>query len=378
MEMKTLHVSIIAFFLIILCNLYAQEKQEFRGETVDKDGVQVINNPNEPLLGEFVFELEEKLSIGNEEDENYVFFRIRNITADAEGNIYVSDLGNYRIQVFNNQGLYLNSVGKRGEGPGEFQWTINLRIDTKSKDLYVIDGLRSLERFNSFGRHLETVKLEKAVYDFHPDGSGNFLAIVSTTTESELSKTLCKINSNGEILENYVKFPWNIFFQKRGEAVTSAIPNHTHTLMMAKITGNRFLYAYSGKYEMNVIDNMGKVLSRIKKDEKPKGFSASEKKNYRNMPVPPHKPFFYRIFTDSAGRIYVQTNITRGQPPDYAVQVDIFSNDGHYLYKSILPRVVYAIEDSLLYRYYWNDESGEELVKCYKIKNWDKMKTGIN
>jgi hypothetical protein len=375
--MSNLRPMLMLILSFLLVSPGVSQSPQWKGTIEFEDGVKIIKNPREPLYGDFVFDLDEKLSIGNETDDNYMFYRVRNITADALGNVYVSDFGNYRIQVFDPNGKYLFTVGGHGEGPGEFQWTLNLRIEEKSRDLYVIDGLRSLERFDHNGQHKDTVNLGKNVSDFYPDSSGNLLAIVDTVSESELSKTLCRMDAKGEILENYVKFPWNIFYEKKGEVSTMSVHSDTPTLMMAKIDGQRFVYGYSDEYELNVIDNSGKLLFKIQKDETPKEFSAAEKRKARRFQLPEHKPFFYRIFTDPEGRIYVQTNLTRGEPTDFRAEVDIFSRDGYFLHRSTLPRVVYAIGDGMVYRYYWDDESGEELVKCYKVTNWDKMKTGL-
>jgi hypothetical protein len=62
-------ISIGLFFFIA----YATENQnpQWKGTIEEEDGIKIIRNPNEPLYGEITFELEEDLSIGNEEDENY-------------------------------------------------------------------------------------------------------------------------------------------------------------------------------------------------------------------------------------------------------------------------------------------------------------------
>ncbi len=60
----------------------------------------MVKNPDEPLYGELVFDLEEDLSVGREDDDNYLFYRIRDIEVDDDGNIYVFEFGNKRVQKF--------------------------------------------------------------------------------------------------------------------------------------------------------------------------------------------------------------------------------------------------------------------------------------
>jgi len=57
---------------------------------------------------------------------------------DSEGNVYASDRGNHRIQVFDPQGRFLRKWGIRGSGDGEFSQPQGLAIDSDG-DVYVSD-----------------------------------------------------------------------------------------------------------------------------------------------------------------------------------------------------------------------------------------------
>jgi len=74
-----------------------------------------------------------------------LFFRIRGITVDNEENIYVIDWGNYRIQKFDKNGSYIQSFGRWGQGPGEFQHTMRFDIDELSGNLHIRDGGRLIK-----------------------------------------------------------------------------------------------------------------------------------------------------------------------------------------------------------------------------------------
>ena len=65
---------------------YRNQPPQWKGTIEEENGVKVIKNPNEPLYGEIEFELEEDLSIGNEEDENCAFYRGVRFDVDSEGN----------------------------------------------------------------------------------------------------------------------------------------------------------------------------------------------------------------------------------------------------------------------------------------------------
>jgi len=158
MKLRVLYLSIILLsFVIVQIHGHAQDVK-WKGTIEEEDGVKVIINPNEPLYGEIEFLLEQDLSIGNEEDENYLFYKARGIQVDNKGMIYVLDSGNHRIQKFDHYGNYVQTIGRQGQGPGEFTMPSNLQIDIETGHIYVNDFMK-LEVFDSEGKHLQKIKL---------------------------------------------------------------------------------------------------------------------------------------------------------------------------------------------------------------------------
>lgn len=150
-------------FIILICIFlslsYSQQKTEWQGKIENEDGAKVVKNPGKPLYGEVTFNLEADLSIGREEDENYFFFRVSRIAVDKQGNIYVVDGGNTRIQVYDNEGQYLRTIGRKGQGPGEFQSPQSVFFNEENGEIYVPD-FRSIEVFSSIADYLRTIPLE--------------------------------------------------------------------------------------------------------------------------------------------------------------------------------------------------------------------------
>lgn len=66
--------------------------------------------------------IQPRLSIGVElGDSAYMFSSIETAIFDANGNIAVLDLGSASVRVYSSEGEFLRSIGRRGNGPGEFQ-----------------------------------------------------------------------------------------------------------------------------------------------------------------------------------------------------------------------------------------------------------------
>lgn len=69
--------------------------------------------------------------------------RVVSLAVDSERQrLYLSDTPNHRICVFDYQGTMLQSFGKRGKGPGEFNYPTDLDLDVNG-NLYVLDTMNA-------------------------------------------------------------------------------------------------------------------------------------------------------------------------------------------------------------------------------------------
>ncbi|PYM03608.1 MAG: hypothetical protein DMD82_16510, partial [Candidatus Rokuibacteriota bacterium] len=76
------------------------------------------------------------------------------MATDHEGNVYVADLGNNRIQKFTNSGAYLTQWGSSGIGDGQFDRPFALATDGAG-NVYVCDYNNGrVQKFTSTGTFL--------------------------------------------------------------------------------------------------------------------------------------------------------------------------------------------------------------------------------
>jgi hypothetical protein len=54
------------------------------------------------------------------DDDNYRLYDAAGAKVDNTGNFWVLDAGNHRVQVFDHNGEYVRTLGRAGQGPGEF------------------------------------------------------------------------------------------------------------------------------------------------------------------------------------------------------------------------------------------------------------------
>lgn len=83
------------------------------------------------------------------------FNKPRGITTDAQGNLYIADSGNARIQKFSPNGDFLGVIGKPGNGEGELREPNGVVIDSAG-DIYVADaGNNRLVKFKADGTFIK-------------------------------------------------------------------------------------------------------------------------------------------------------------------------------------------------------------------------------
>jgi len=154
---KLLKMSVMIALAILCFFLFAHAQ---RVESVD--GVRIVHNEKTGKWGKTPkVSLEFVRTIGDMEsdDDNVLFYMPSDIAFDKDGNIYVLDSGNHRIQKFSQDGQYLATIGNAGEGPGEFQYPFSFDID-KEGYLYVSDsGNQRIQVLTPDGKDHKTIKL---------------------------------------------------------------------------------------------------------------------------------------------------------------------------------------------------------------------------
>ncbi len=82
------------------------------------------------------------------------FSKPTNVALDKDGNLYVSDTWNDRIEVFDADGVFIRSWGKNGDGPGDFARPKGIAIDCDGH-VWVADAmLNRLQVFTPEGHLL--------------------------------------------------------------------------------------------------------------------------------------------------------------------------------------------------------------------------------
>jgi len=163
MKRKTKTVSIIllfsAFMMLVSC---VKQKTEWKGIIEEVDGVTVVKNPKEGLWDSKEnanVTITQERQIGElDGPEEFLFVNISDVTVNGKGDIYVADSRLNEIRKFNKDGEYLLSLGRKGQGPGEFQ-SVNIISVNSHDELIAFDSmLRRISIFSDNGELTKTTK----------------------------------------------------------------------------------------------------------------------------------------------------------------------------------------------------------------------------
>ncbi len=309
---------------------------------------QVINQ-NKPLNGEWDFN--KKLLWETESAGKNVFGDIQNIAVSERGDVFVADMKNNLIFMFDENGKFIKNFGKKGEGPGELREYFGgdqLHI-TKSNVIFADRAM--LHYFDLNGNYIKTVQFSPNLRPREFVDSDTFISAPPTvdTRDGSRAKMVLYNIKNRETV-NIVSF--NPFEkatdtqESGGRQITVGIVIGDITpLMMINYRDKKIYYGMSNINELNICDLKGKkLLTFSNPDKKPNKVSDRYLKELKarlgevpaNMldniikGLPKNASFFSGIHTDSNGLIYLFESDPDSQT---ARVIDIYNKNGKFVYR---------------------------------------------
>jgi len=98
----------------------------------EADGIKTYHNKNIPADEKLEIKIKELFTIDSEDeklnDSSRTINSIYTIHVDYDGNIYVLDNTRSNIKKFDKNGKFIKSIGRKGQGPGEFGFCITAEI----------------------------------------------------------------------------------------------------------------------------------------------------------------------------------------------------------------------------------------------------------
>jgi len=359
-KFRFLMISIILTFLVMNYfpdNSLAEEIISIQ----ESEGVVVISNPKTPELRlRIVFT--EELSIGEiEGDENYMFGSAIYFNTDDEGNFYVVDYDNHRILKYNPEGKFLFTIGREGQGPGEFR-SLSIPLFDKDDNLYIDDGLnRRISFFDKNGQYLRQVKYQERYSNVYFNSKGYMVAAQwNIYTDADITKFTYvyglfddKFNIVAEFYKDEQELP-----SPTGRDESALVKSYAEVLSMSAfapqlryiLANNDFVYlGYPEKYEIKVYSSEGKLVKKITRDYDPIPVSEKDKERYaetsyermtspiftedmkkkvlQQIKYPKYKPAYLSFTLMENGWLAVLVDFIE----DEYMLIDLFDQDGKFI-----------------------------------------------
>jgi len=377
----------LLFLLCFFCSSSSEKintKGEWSGKILVENKVTKIYNPSFPTYGEIKFDLEEVLSIGDVEDENCFFYKGFDFDIDQSGNIYILDYGKIRIQKFDQNGKFLKTIGRQGQGPGEFMSPSSLDI-SDSGDFYLKDSNSILKILGKDGQFKSQKILPYNFNSLKQIGNFELLLIINELDfrERENVYKLTQINIKGKKIFEYINVRHKSMVGDGSEKIFIYFPEIDPAIYY-DISKNGYIYCgINTEYTIYKFKN-SELKAKIFIDYKPVPLSKADidkllNRTYFKYPphilrmikdiIPKNNPLFSSIILYENDWLYVFRKETLNKN-DYYI-VDIINPEGKYLFKTRLK----WIPGKIMGNYFWvkvQNQDDDFLLKKYKVKNFKK------
>lgn len=358
-----------AWLIFLLCFLICCGPKQEEVERYIEDGVEVVVNRLEPyeIEGEPTsLTLEKEFTIDLEEDviaELGLTEPNAGVDVDSKGNIYLFQQpkgDNYFVFKFDSDGNYVTSFVRKGQGPGELQYSWHMRVN--SLDEIVITALNkgSLIIFHNNGEFKEAKPLGPGVIEAFPLENGYYL--IKKNAESFQNKylewPLYLYNSNLEEIKELDKF------SSQNDYLVDTI-EYPNPSLFQRVANEKIYVGNPRKgYEVFVYNLEGGLLRKIRKEYKPVEISGETRAEIRSMlkkgvenpnstlygkefNILKYWPPFQYLFTDDDGQLFVMT-YEEGEDSGHYLY-DIFNPDGLFVGRVSLSNLISPIQWDIQY-----------------------------
>jgi hypothetical protein len=377
---------------LLLLSAACGHRSESAFSVETKDGIEYAHNSETPFNQDATVVFEEDLSIEPvDENGNIRIYHPTRFSVDDSNTIFICDFRDSSVKVFDPQGQFVRTIGRKGSGPGEFE-TVGRVYCLPDGRLMMLDfGLRRGSLFSNDGRFISSHKFLKAGYNMF-FFTESFYLREETTVEMDKTpkgwKTTLFIKAydyKGEEIFSYGEFKQSqsAWVDEEGRQFTYTRPYDVESVLAGDQKNKQLYHCLSDQYIIEVFDQEGRLIRKIDRpyerlpvtelDKKRylEGFSGVSKKDLalieKNAEMPKFKPVCTQMLVDDDGRLWVKLHEKKEENGQTLTAYDIFDEDGRYLYKiwsEISPEL---FKNNRMYSMVSDEETGDRVLKRYRV-----------
>ena len=343
------------------------------------DGVRHVMNPETPLKGTVFLELEKKLEIDPYENKD-VGFSYFDAVKDTDGEVILFSVNEAEAERFTGEGDYIDSLFRKGQGPGEFSQYSFVYVRFMDGQIWVT-GRQKLAKFDKKGQLREEFKLGDAVSTFID--RTHYLTEKGIRTGEDLHKQIMikKIVETNEVEEGSVLMEGTnlgmIRFQGGGFGDEWGVPDIEYAVDR---NTKKIFVGMKTEYKIQAKDMEGNTLYVIQVPHDRVALSGKEKETM----IEPflrgetdEKQKFFDAYPDKLMAFKEMKVLPKGYLAVYRItgpkeyEVDIFDDQGRYVYKIETPENI-SLDRAAFYDFgFTTTETKDDFPVYveYRIKN---------
>jgi len=349
-------------------------------------GVTYVHNQATPLHPDKTLIFEEEFTFKEKDETGETrLFKPGSFAVDSQDRVYIADESDMAIKVFDAQGKFLRSVGRRGSGPGEFSGIYEVVVLLDGRFLVTDFEVRRTSFFSPDGRFLTSFQWKKYY------GRVYLVTDSSCTVEERVigkdknERWIKTIDFSGEDKVSYGKFTYPEFkqIQISGAVISYSVPWSPASIFAGDEKRQWLYHCPTDRYLIEVYDRQGKLFRKIDRPYQPVTVTSDDinkvKARYTKKPdspmaaifpkmeLPKIKPVSDLLLVDSAGNVWVQTNEMKKEGTKGFIAFDIFNPDGFYDARVWLDTTPEFFANGKMYRMAEDAETGLRRVKRYRV-----------
>lgn len=323
------------------------------------DGVAHIKNPEKPLKGEVLLDIEQTLKINpyQYEEVDLGWFEF---VRDTDGEVILFNPNNPEAQRFNREGEYLGSLVRKGQGPGEFPNFQMFRVFFMNDQIWA-SGAMKMAKYDKNGQFLyerrigyspavlvdeNTFFINKRINN--KDGWLNKISLVNLSPDRD---------SESSIINFFHEKNVGMIQSKDGRA-RFAEAWGTPDIEYAYDQENQKLYfALNTEYKINVKNLKGETIHVIEKPYKHVKVSLEDKKELLSWALRDESSkWMLTVYPDTLVAIKDIKILPKGYLTVYRVsgakvcEVDVFDQEGRFVFIIKAPQGV-SLETAKFYSF---------------------------
>lgn len=323
--------------------------------TVDSAGVQIVTStdPAWPDGGGWQISAAPALEIGMAEGPNeYLLSRVRDARRRSDGSILIANAQTAEIRVFDAEGGHVQTIGRRGQGPGEFSDLARLKLGSGDSILAYDYIGRRLSLFTPEGEFVRSATLQAPESGSFPHllglfGDGSMVAVATdfrgfNAREGEVSRMLelyVRYGPTGELVDTLSLQPGSDTYMETStmsdgmRVVSMTIPLFGRSSVSGML-GDRAVLGSNDSYELQVLTPDGDIERLIRRSVEVRPVTeemvaaarrerAAEARDeearqhqeeaLRGAPHGATVPFYEEVMGDDDGNLWVQEFTVPGE-----------------------------------------------------------------